>query len=149
MAIIPNFLDVNRKKVNFFSPSSVIRSKGNFLSQGSTTPLPTPTPTITPTITPTPSPTSTPFTSIIVGTGNLDQISTVVNHDFINSVIFFNAVPETFDAESMGIMYNGFPSTSITFPNGYSGQSFVYYPGFGDKKFTGTFLNNSIVNFIP
>lgn len=155
MPNIPNFLDVNRKKVDFFSPSSIIRAKGNFLSQGSTTPLPSPTPSqtpspsITPTITPTVTPTTTPFTSFIVGSGTTSQITTVVNSNFSNSIIFFNAEPETFDPESMGILYNGLPSTSINYPIGYAGKTFVYYPGTGDKKFTGTFVNNSIVNFVP
>ena len=64
MANIPNFLDVNRKKIEFFSASNIIRSKGNIVAgPGPVLPFPSPTPTNTP---PPPSPTPTPTASLSV-----------------------------------------------------------------------------------
>jgi hypothetical protein len=154
MANIPNFLDVNRKKIEFFSASNVIRTKGNIvagpgpvLPYPSPTPTLTPTPSITPTITPTVTPTTTQYQYAIVGSGILEQLSVAVNPGFTNSVIYFNGAVQSFDPESMGILYNGQPSTSITYNNSHAGQTFVYYPGTGSRKFIGVFANNSIVNF--
>ena len=154
MANIPNFLDVNRKKIEFFSASNIIRTKGNIvagpgpvLPDPSPTPTLTPTPSITPTITPTVTPTTTQYQYAIVGTGTLEQLAVIVNPGFTNSVIYFNGAAESFEPESMGILYNGQPSTSITYNNSHAGRNFVYYPGTGSRKFIGVFANNSIVNF--
>ena len=154
MANIPNFLDVNRKKLEFFSASNIIRTKGNIvagpgpvLPDPSPTPTLTPTPSITPTITPTVTPTTTQYQYAIVGTGTLEQLSVIVNPGFTNSVIYFNGAAESFEPESMGILYNGQPSTSITYNSSNAGRNFVYYPGTGSSKFIGVFANNSIVNF--
>lgn len=70
-----------------------------------------------------------------------------VNAAFTNSVIYFNGAAESFDPESMGILYNGQPSSSITYNNSHAGRPFVYYPGTGNRKFIGVFVNNSIVDF--
>jgi len=154
MANIPNFLDVNRKKIEFFSASNIIRSKGNIVAGPgpvlpfpSPTPTMTPTPSITPTITPTVTPTTTQYQYLITGSGVLEQLAVAVNAGFTNSVIYFNGAPESFEPESMGILYNGQPSTSITYNTSHAGRSFVYYPGSGSRKFIGVFANNSIVNF--
>jgi hypothetical protein len=154
MANIPNFLDVNRKKIEFFSASNVIRTKGNIvagpgpvLPDPSPTPTLTPSPSITPTITPTVTPTTTQYQYSITGSGVLEQLAVAVNPGFTNSVIYFNGAVQSFDPESMGILYNGQPSTSITYNNSHAGQTFVYYPGTGSRKFIGVFANNSIVNF--
>jgi len=154
MANIPNFLDVNRKKIEFFSASNIIRSKGNIVAGPgpvlpfpSPTPTMTPTPSITPTITPTVTPTTTQYQYSITGSGVLEQLAVAVNAGFTNSVIYFNGAPESFEPESMGILYNGQPSTSITYNTSHAGRSFVYYPGSGSRKFIGVFANNSIVNF--
>jgi len=153
MPNIPNFIDVNRAKIDFFSPKNIIKSKGNFLSQGQTTPLPsqtpsqTPSPSITPTITPTVTPTATPFGYFIVGSGVSEQVSVTISPGFENSIIFFNGSGESFEFNTMSISYNGTPSSLITYSINKENTSFTYYPGTGNKKFIGTFTNNGLIDF--
>lgn len=145
MANIPNFFDVNRKKIDFFSPQNIIKSKNNFLSQGDTVPLPSSIPSPSPS--PTPSPTPTPFEFSITGTGNAEQIYTVASANFSNCILFFNASNANFDPYVMVIQYNGQPALSVNYVATKEGQSFKFYPGTGTQYFNGTFTNNTTIYF--
>jgi hypothetical protein len=154
MANIPNFLDVNRKKIDFFSSSNVIRSKGNIVAGPGPVipfPSPTPTPSITPTITPTPTltptPTVTTFQNIIVGDGNREQVFVDVAPGFENATFSFNSSLTAFEPYSLAINYNGETACNINYTNPKENQPFTFYPGSGSTSYSGTFRNNFIYNF--
>jgi hypothetical protein len=154
MANVPNFLDVNRKKIDFFSYSNVIRSKGNIVAgPGPVIPFPSPTPTppITPTVTPTPSitptPSVTPFQNMIVGDGNTEQVFVDVAPGFENATFSFNSSLTSFEPHSLAINYNGQTACNVNYTNIKENQPFAFYPGVGNISFSGTFRNNFIYYF--
>lgn len=148
MQQIPNFTDIRRKKLEFFSPENVIRSKATTnLGPSSMAPLPSVTPTITPTNTPTPTPTTTPYQNYVVGSGTVEQVSTIVSEGYESSVFYFNNTAENFDVYGLGIRFNDSPAVSVTYAVNKENQYFRWYPGFGNTVYVGQFKNAFIYNF--
>jgi hypothetical protein len=154
MANIPNFLDVNRKKIDFFSSNNIIRSKGNIVAGPGPVipyPSPTPTPSITPTITPTPTLTPTPTIAVfqyrIVGSGNQEQVFAATAPGFENATFSFNGSNTSYEPYSLGINYNGQVVYNINYTNTKENQPFAFYPGVGNRSFSGTFRNGVIYYF--
>lgn len=144
MANIPNFLDVNRKKIDFFSSSNVIRTKGNIVA-GPGPVLPYPSPTPTPTRTPTPTP--TPFEYSVTGTGTTEQVSVLVAPGYENSKIFFNGSDVNFEVFGLTIFFNDIPTSSVTYAINKEGTYFSYTPGIGSGTYVGRFINATQVRF--
>jgi len=144
MANIPNFLDVNRKKIDFFSSSNVIRTKGNIVAgPGPVLPLPSPTPTNTPPPTPTP----TPFQYSVIGTGTTEQVSVLVAPGYENSRILFNGSATIFEVFGLTIFFNDIPTSSVTYAINKEGTNFTYSPGIGSGTYVGRFVNASQARF--
>jgi hypothetical protein len=143
MANIPNFLDVNRKKIEFFSASNVIRTKGNIVA-GPGPVLPDPSPTPTPTVTPTPTP--TPYQHVITGTGVEELVSVIISPGFENSQIFFNSSVDNFEVYGLSILFNGQPSSSVTYGTTKEGTYFSYSPGPGSPRYLCRFTNGSLIS---
>jgi len=144
MANIPNFLDVNRKKIDFFSASNVIRTKGNIVAgPGPVLPDPSPTPTKTPTPTPTP----TPYQYSITGTGAAEQVSVLVASGYENSRILFNGTAVNFEVYGLTIFFNDIPTSSVTYAVNKEGSYFSYTPGIGSGTYVGRFQNATQVRF--
>jgi hypothetical protein len=143
MANIPNFLDVNRKKIEFFSASNVIRTKGNIVA-GPGPVLPDPSPTPTPTVTPTPTP--TPYQNVITGTGTAELVSVVISPGFENSQIFFNNSVDNFEVYGLSILFNGQPSSSVTYGTTKESTYFSYSPSPGSPRYLCRFTNGSLIS---
>ena len=146
MANIPNFLDVNRKKIEFFSASNIIRTKGNIVAgPGPVLPDPSPTPTNTP---PPPSPTPTPtaYQHFITGTGTEEQISVIISPGFENSQIFFNSSAENFEVYGLSILFNGQPSSSVTYATTKENSYFSYSSGAGSPRYLCRFINGTLIS---
>lgn len=146
MANIPNFLDVNRKKIEFFSASNIIRTKGNIVAgPGPVLPDPSPTPTNTPPP-PSPTPTPTPYQYSITGTGTQELVSVVISPGFENSKVFFNGSVENFEVYGLSILFNGQPSSSITYGTSKESSYFSYSSGAGSPRYLCRFINGSLIS---
>jgi len=150
MANIPNFLDVNRKKIDFFSASNIIRTKGNIVAGPGPVlpdPSPTPTPTSTPIPTSTPTPTPTPYEYSVTGTGTTEQVSVLVAPGYENSRVLFNGSPINFEVYGLTIFFNDIPTSSVTYAINKEGTYFSYSPGIGSGTYVGRFVNATQARF--